>query len=276
MSHCKRSEELCGILSGLQQNPPVYAVNAQPASGKVYAELKGNKLIVTGKFKNLSSPLQPVGTVGAAHIHFGAPGTNGQVVFELTPTLKSDGRSGYFDACQNRFPITDEQKEAFRAGNYYVNIHTQTYPNGEIRAQLLPKVKYCRQYIVILSGSNQVPPVTATSARGTILATYNCGKLVLNGTFSGLVGDLLPVAGSAGHIHLGAAGVTGPIRFPLTITPIAATPTDTHSGALLRVNNKFSLTSEDKQTLNDSGFYINIHTTAYPSGEIRGQIVPLY
>lgn len=271
MAHCRKDKEFCGILSGLQQNPPVYAVDAQPASGKVSAVLKGHKLIVTGKFKNLSSPLQPVGTVGAAHIHLGAPGTNGPVVFELTPTLRDDGLSGYFNPCYNRFTLTDEQKAAVKAGDYYVNIHTETYPDGEIRAQLLPKIKYCKQYIAILSPANEVPPVTDSEARGTILATYNCGKLVLSGTFSGLTSPLLVVAGSAGHIHEGAAGETGPVVFPLTIVA----DEDNLGGAVLRADNKFTLTSTQKDTLNAEGFYINVHTEDYPTGEIRGQLVPL-
>lgn len=271
MARCQRSLEFCGILSGLQENPPVYAVNAQPASGKVYAELKGHKLIVCGKFKNLSSPLQPVSNVGAAHIHFGAPGVNGSVVFQLTPTLNQDGRSGYFDACQNRFSLTEEQKAAVKRGDYYVNIHTETYPNGEIRAQLLPKVKYCKQYIAILSAGNEVPPVTGTSGRGTVLATYNCGKLVLSGSFSGLSSPLLPIAGSPAHIHEAPAGATGPVVFPLNVTV-----NDTgFGGSFLRENNKYCLTSTQKATLNASGFYVNIHTQSHPTGELRGQLIPL-
>ena len=270
MAHCRKDKEFCGILSGLQQNPPVYAVDAQPASGKVSAVLKGHKLIVTGKFKNLSSPLQPVGTVGAAHIHFGAPGVNGSVVFELTPTLNSDGLSGYFDACQNRFTLTDEQIDAVKRGDYYVNIHTETYPDGEIRAQLLPKVKYCKQYIAILSPANEVPPVTGSGATGTVLATYNCGRLVLSGTFSGLSSPLLPVAGSPAHIHEAPAGSNGPVIFPLTVTENIE-----NGGSFLRENNKYHLTSAQKDTLNAQGFYVNIHTEAHPSGELRGQLIPL-
>jgi hypothetical protein len=36
--------------------------------------------------------------------------------------------------------LTPEQAKAFTAGEWYVNVHTETYPAGEIRGQvLLPK-----------------------------------------------------------------------------------------------------------------------------------------
>ena len=40
----------------------------------------------------------------------------------------------YLDAAQ---PLTDEHVENLLAGRFYVNIHTEQFPNGEIRGQLL-------------------------------------------------------------------------------------------------------------------------------------------
>lgn len=35
--------------------------------------------------------------------------------------------------------ISDEQISALKDGKYYVNVHTEKYPDGEIRGQLVPK-----------------------------------------------------------------------------------------------------------------------------------------
>ena len=267
MSRC---QEFCARLSGLQEVPPIHALNQQPASGKVHVTLRCNKLTVWGKFKNLSSPLLPVGG-SPAHIHFGAPGATGPVVFPLKVHVNSNHHSGYLDACRNTFHLTETQVRALKNGEYYVNIHTQNYPTGEIRGQLLTKVNDCRQYLVLLAGGNEVPPVS-TQASGTLLASYNRGKLVLNGTFKNLSSQLLSVGGSPAHVHQGAAGETGPIVFPLQVVNDA----DNRGGKILAGDNKYRLTHDQKELLRNQELYVNIHTINYPTGEIRGQLVPLH
>ena len=258
-------KEFCGILSGLQE---VANVDTQ-AKGKVKAFLDGKKLTVSGWFKNLSSALFPVGD-SAAHIHLGAPGANGAVIFELKISASSDNKSGVFKAHKNVFKLTEAQRDTLKAGNYYVNIHTVQYQSGEIRAQFLPKMDECKQFLVVLSGANEVP-TNESEATGTLIATLNCDRLVLSGTFSGLGSELLSVAGSAGHIHQAVAGQTGPVVFPLTIVP----DEDNLGGSLLRADNKFKLSRAQRKTLKNEGFYVNIHTVDFPNGEIRAQLVPL-
>jgi hypothetical protein len=34
--------------------------------------------------------------------------------------------------------LTPEQAQQFTAGEWYINVHTQANPNGEIRGQVLP------------------------------------------------------------------------------------------------------------------------------------------
>ena len=267
MSRC---QEFCARLSGLQEVPPIHALNQQPASGKVHATLKCNKLTVWGKFKNLSSPLLPVGG-SPAHIHFGAPGATGDVIFPLKVHAGWNQRAGYLDPCRNTFHLTETQVRALNSGDYYVNIHTETNPKGEIRGQLLTKVNDCRQYLVVLAGGNEVPPVT-TQASGTLLASYNRGKLVLNGTFKNLSSQLLSVGGSPAHVHQGAAGVNGPIVFPLQVVNDA----NNLGGKILAKDNKYRLTRDQKELLHNQELYVNIHTINHPSGEIRGQLVPLH
>lgn len=266
MGRCKESRRFCGILTGLQENPPIHAVNQAPASGNVKVILKEHRMYVCGRFKNLSTPYT------ASHVHIGNPGINGPVVFPLTATLTNNQRNGSFDPCLNRFTLTNEQRDALLNGQYYVNIHTTQYPNGELRSQLLPKRKStrchkseCRQYLAILSGAEEVPPVE-TEATGKIVASLNGNKLKLNGSFTALGSDY-----TASHIHRGAAGVNGPVVFNLNAT-LNLPPL---SGQYFLSDNIFILTESQKATLNASEFYVNIHTIDFPNGEIRGQLVPL-
>jgi len=66
----------------------------------------------------------------ASHIHMGAPGANGPVIVPFTKT--GDNK---FSAPAGA-KLTDEQYAAFKAGNTYVNVHSDAHKGGEIRAQL--------------------------------------------------------------------------------------------------------------------------------------------
>jgi len=84
--------------------------------------------------------------VVVAHIHIGAPGSNGPpVVFlfgPVSPTDRVQGvlASGVFTAAELVGPLAGQPLsaliDAMEAGNAYVNVHTSAYPNGEIRGQV--------------------------------------------------------------------------------------------------------------------------------------------
>jgi hypothetical protein len=112
-------------LSGDQVNPAV----ATDASGTAVALLVGNVLVVGGSYENLSSAV--AGQIaGGLHIHQGARGSNGGVVF---PVSNDGGTSGTFSGT---FILSDEQVAALQDGLYYFNLHTANHNPGEIRGQL--------------------------------------------------------------------------------------------------------------------------------------------
>jgi hypothetical protein len=74
--------------------------------------------------------LRGLGTVTAAHIHMGAPGVNGPVVFTLKPA-----NEGGWKGCADGAEWTQNRIQG-NPGAFYVNVHTTEYPNGAIRGQL--------------------------------------------------------------------------------------------------------------------------------------------
>jgi hypothetical protein len=66
-----------------------------------------------------------------AHIHQAAKGQNGPVIVPLT-------KNGDTYSVPEGKKLTPAQMDALKAGNLYVNVHSDKYKGGEIRAQLQP------------------------------------------------------------------------------------------------------------------------------------------
>jgi CHRD domain len=66
-----------------------------------------------------------------AHIHQAAKGQNGPVIVPLT-------KNGDTYSVPEGKKLTAAQLEALKAGNLYVNVHSDKFKGGEIRAQLQP------------------------------------------------------------------------------------------------------------------------------------------
>lgn len=117
-------------LSGAEEVPTV----TTSATGDATAELDGETLTVSGDFSGLGSNLAPVAG-SAAHVHKGAKGENGGILFNLTVTPNADNRSGTFSGTAT---LSEADQDAFRDGLLYVNIHTVDNPGGELRGQFEP------------------------------------------------------------------------------------------------------------------------------------------
>lgn len=120
---------------------------------------------------------------------------------------------------------------------------------------------------VILNGTNEVPP-TASAATGVASLYVNDTQLCYNMTLTGLT-DV-----TASHIHKGSESEAGPIV--ITLFSNANKTAAELSGSMQNgcVNsNKTVLSTIGK---NATGYYVNVHTTMFPAGEIRGQISKLF
>ncbi|MGV8107548.1 MAG: CHRD domain-containing protein [Nitrososphaerota archaeon] len=130
-------------------------------------------------------------------------------------------------------------------------------------------------YEAPLSGQNEVPPVPLNATgEGEFKALQN-GTIGYKVEITGISGA------SAAHIHQGKAGENGEIIADLLNTPTSKDK-DTAYGMIFRGNLTDSSlkgsmqgkTMNDLVTAMDSGeTYVNVHTTEYPDGAIRGQII---
>jgi len=109
------------MLNGTQEVPSVSSAAS------------ANGTITVRSDRSVSGSVTTSGISGTgAHIHEAAAGKNGPVVIPLTKT--SDGVWSVPAGAK----LTDAQYKSYEAGDLYVNVHSDAYKNGEIRAQMKP------------------------------------------------------------------------------------------------------------------------------------------
>lgn len=124
-------------------------------------------------------------------------------------------------------------------------------------------------FVAALAGSREVPSV-ATLASGSATFTLTGNTVAYSVSAAGFTTAL-----TVGHVHFGGSGVVGPVIVPFTIgaqTGEVATGSIDLSAPI--TFNNITISGDSLRTLFETGqAYVNLHTAAFPGGEIRGQIV---
>ena len=234
------------------------------ATGMVATEIRDTMVTLIGSFQDLSSDFDEA-IRGGMHIHQALAGSNGPIIQPLSTELDSMDRSGIVLADSNIYALTELQLNAMLDRELYVNVHTEDYPAGEIRGQLLPLAQTFLH--TTLSGANNTD-YFSTTAEGGLKLELTDTVLMLSGSVTMLQGifDYVPAGGA--HLHLAPAGQNGDIVIPL----IADTLNDSKAAEFSVDSNTFSITMDQAAALRNGRMYANIHTTLVRSGEARGQI----
>ena len=124
----------------------------------------------------------------------------------------------------------------------------------------------------MLTGGQEAPAVASTytgSSTLTVDATRTTITVVTTQTIP-------PGNTTMAHIHVGAATVSGPVIFNLvTVSPVPASFTKSLTATDLVLQSTAGVNNFDDavEKILAGQTYINIHTMAFPNGEIRGQYV---
>jgi hypothetical protein len=117
-----------------------------------------------------------------------------------------------------------------------------------------------------LTGAEEAPGPGDPDATGSALIKLpraaGSGPLCFKLDWAGIDGTV-----TAAHIHSGATGVPGPVVIPLFVGQSLAGTGDSH-GCVQGVDR--GLTMDIGQ--NPTNYYVNVHSTVFPPGAIRGQL----
>jgi len=111
-------------LFGGNETPP----NSSPGYGAAAITFHGTSRIC------FAIVVDRIGVPNGAHIHSGRAGIAGPIVVPLT--APSGGNPGASSGCVNLTDTTLAAKIRNSPSDFYVNVHTGTFPSGEIRGQL--------------------------------------------------------------------------------------------------------------------------------------------
>jgi hypothetical protein len=122
-SQANMGNSLRGRLSPMPVTPQT--VRTITGEGEVRAVLNGTTLTVSGNYTGMSS------AATMAHIHQGPKAIPGPVVLRL------DVAGGSAGTISGTLTLTPELIEALHAESLYVQIHSETNPEGELRGWLM-------------------------------------------------------------------------------------------------------------------------------------------
>lgn len=245
-------------MDGGQETP----ANASPGLGTASATLTSAGLLLDLSASGLT------GAVTGAHLHNAPAGAPGPIVRDIMPDFISATSALTLWRSDDAMPMTPTLVKELLNNNIYVNLHTAAFGGGEIRGQLVlntPAPAPMATYTANLTGAQEEPP-TGAAGLGTGTFQLTPGGLTFRVTVDGLTGPI-----TAAHFHNAAIGVSGGVVRPMAAAELIGP--NTFAGVWTPADPS-PFTAAMMTELFKGNIYFNVHTGAFPGGEIRGQLLP--
>lgn len=246
-------------LNGSQETP----ANASPATGTAIMLYD----VATNTFDLVVSISGFSNLVSDSHLHEAAVGTAGGVVTPIGGESVYTRNGSTLTATFHGITYGGNKLTLLQGGAYY-NVHSAQFPTGEIRGQLIAQPK--RLVASFTAAQEQVagnPNPINSSAYGAAVMTYDP---VANHVSVRLSLFNFQNTFTNSHFHEAPPGVSGSVAQAIG-GPTASGYTS--GGGFY--SGTFELPyGGDPTKLLTGGAYLNFHSSVYPGGEIRGQVLP--
>jgi CHRD domain-containing protein len=258
---------LAATLSGANEVP---GPGDPDGRGTAFVRLSGTTACYALEWSGIGAPT-------AAHIHQGGAGVAGPVVVLFfqpgTNAASLPGTLSSVAGCVDVDPAL-AGRIAASPRDWYVNIHTADFAAGAVRGQLYRSshldLDLPRQLVAGLNGANEVPGPGDPDGRGLALVRTGRSRVCFALGWSGIAPPIFA------HIHVGAAGVAGPVVVLFFDVPeLAGAPTATLPATVAAAAG--CVADQDPALLRNirrhpADYYANIHTLEFVPGAIRGQL----
>ena len=177
-------------LSGAQEVPP----NGSPGTGIGSVELNGAETLIAARlsWSGLTS------NASMAHIHGPAgPGVNAGILFGFTGVPAATTGS----IPTQVFAITAAQVTQLKAGQFYFNVHSGTFPGGEIRGQIVDAVTPTCSYTIVAGPPKRIDFTVLDAGGGLSSITVPTAVNVTVTPPSFTAGTNAPIAFSATKVN---------------------------------------------------------------------------
>lgn len=154
---------------------------------------------------------------------------------------------------------------------------TRLFCGAAVAAALLISATPSSAQVVTMTATlngGEETPILLTGAVGTATVSVDATNEELSVTLSVFN---LATATTAGHIHIAPKGIAGPvvINFPIPTGRTGDLPLQFRVGAaafVARPEIGINTMADAIQAIVGGNAYVNVHTSANPAGEIRGQL----
>lgn len=120
-------------------------------------------------------------------------------------------------------------------------------------------------FVAVLSAAEEVPTCVPAGNESRGLAIFQVRDAATGMVEFKLVANNLPETPVAAHIHVGPAGVAGPVVQPLGVTP-------GEENGVIKEGSFMNPALVAALQADPQAYYVNVHTNVCPAGAIRGQL----
>jgi hypothetical protein len=159
--------------------------------------------------------------------------------------------------------VPSEALVAFTSGLVYLVVTSSAYPNGELRGQILTSGQYAAGLLPV-SGTNATSKGHALISLNSTKLTWYVQHTVTNATMSHLHGPATPTESN------------NPLVWLCNILPANDAILNASCNTPFIGSANVSSFPTGEAGYSSGGLnYLNLHSYAWPNGELRGQIIPL-
>ncbi|MEP7265702.1 MAG: CHRD domain-containing protein [Bacteroidota bacterium] len=244
-----------GILDGSQMVPPV----STPAQGVCVIRFSPD--LTTMYYDIVVDGV--ASSIDYSHLHignFGQPYNSSSFQVDFTSSINGSRISG------TKTNISALNKDRLLTSNLTLLIHTSSHPQGEIRSQV---VRYAREgFTVNLEGQQVVPAVT--------IAAYGSGIVSIsrdeeNAHYNWVAGNLSAPAIDS-YFKKNITGQNGSVIY--TMSPaMTVVGNNASANSFWKSSDATPFLALNSAQFSADSIYLDITNSAFPNGEIRGQVL---